>query len=48
MLRVRPSTVRRWARKGIIPVLRIQSKTVRFDARDVLDALAARRGVSHG
>lgn len=34
-LRLRPSTVKRWAQAGIIPVLRLTSRVVRFDPDQV-------------
>jgi len=34
-LRLRPSTVKRWAQAGIIPVLRLTAKVVRFDPEQV-------------
>lgn len=38
-LRVRPSTVRRWASDGLIPCLRISGRVVRFELQEVLVAL---------
>ena len=46
-LRVRPSTIRLWAREGLIPVVKIGAKVLRFDVADVLAALKGREyGVS--
>jgi excisionase family DNA binding protein len=42
-LRVRPSTVRAWARADRIPAIRIGPKTLRFDFAEVLRAIRARR-----
>lgn len=39
VLDVRPATVRKWAKDGIIPVIRISPKTIRFCYGDVLAAL---------
>ena len=41
-LRVRPSTIRLWAREGLIPVVKIGAKILRFDLGDVLGALKGR------
>ena len=38
---VRASTIRSWARKGVIPVVRISHKVIRFDYEVVLEALQA-------
>lgn len=38
-LRLRPTTVRRWARTGRIPAIRVSSKVIRFDPRAVERAL---------
>ena len=38
-LTLRPSTIRRWARAGIIPYLRFSGKVVRFDVEAVESAL---------
>ncbi len=47
-LRLRPSTVRRWARRRRIPAIRISPKVVRFDPSTVIDALAGRtKGDAH-
>lgn len=46
-LRVRPSTVRRWARSGRIPQISVSAKVLRFEYVAVLDALRARRQ-AHG
>lgn len=42
-LRVQPSTVRRWAQKGIIPAVRLTPKLVRYNAADVVEALTQRQ-----
>ena len=41
-LRVTSATVVKWRRQGIIPALRINATTYRFDPNDVLAALRAR------
>lgn len=49
-LRLRPSTVRIWARLGRIPSLRLSPKVIRFDVSAVVKALQARqspKGVRH-
>ena len=38
-LRVRPSTIRLWAREGLIPAVRIGAKVIRFDLQDVMGVL---------
>ncbi len=44
-LHVRPSTVRKWARHGRIPMVRLSPKVVRFSVADVIEAVNdARRG----
>ena len=35
-LRVRPDTIKIWARDGIIPSVRITGKVVRYDFADVI------------
>ncbi len=49
-LRVKPETVRDWARRGRIPVLRLSPKVIRYNADAVIAALLATpvEGVSHG
>lgn len=49
-LRVRPGTVREWARRGVIPRLALSPKVIRFELDAVLAALAKRtgKGVSNG
>jgi len=37
-LRVRPDTIRRWVRRGLIPVLRVSPKVMRFDLAEVVRA----------
>lgn len=39
VLDVRPGTVRKWARDGLIPSIRLSAKTIRFCYADVLAAL---------
>jgi len=41
-LRVRPDTVRRWARTKLIPAIRVSAKVMRFDPADVIRALRNR------
>lgn len=41
-LKVKPETVRAWARRRLIPAIRINCKTVRFDFDEVRRALIAR------
>jgi len=41
-LRVRPDTIRRWVRGGLIPVLRVSPKVMRFDLAEVVRALQER------
>jgi len=41
-LQVRPDTIRRWVRSGLIPVLRVSPKVMRFDLAEVLRVLQER------
>lgn len=43
-LRVQVDTVRRWAREGRIPCLRISPKVVRYERARVVDAIRAELG----
>ena len=43
-LKVKPGTVKVWARLGRIPAIRVNAKVLRFDVRDVLDALRRQGG----
>lgn len=43
-LRLRPSTLRRWAIAGRIPVIRLSSRALRFDPAAVADALTRTAG----
>ena len=47
-LRIKPTTLREWAREGRIPSVRITPKVIRFDAEAVILSLSAqgRAGVS--
>jgi len=38
-LHLRPRTVQAWARKGLIPMVKLSGKVVRFDWQDVLNSL---------
>jgi excisionase family DNA binding protein len=38
-LRSRPSTIRRWARAGRIPAVRVTAKVVRYDLAEVMRAM---------
>ena len=42
-LRVRPETVRTWARRGTIPAVRLSPKVIRFDLQAVVEAMTSRR-----
>ena len=42
LLRVRPATIRIWTRKGIIPAIRVTRKVIRYDRREVEQALRRR------
>jgi excisionase family DNA binding protein len=51
VLNVRAGTIRRWAKDGIIPAIRISPKVLRFCYSDVLSALrmlAARQSAESG
>ncbi len=41
-LQVCTNTVRKWTRSGHIPCVRLTRRTVRYNMRDVLEALKAR------
>jgi excisionase family DNA binding protein len=41
-LRVRPETVRQWARDGRIPRVKVNAKITRYDVADVIRALKGR------
>ena len=43
-LRVKPGTVRTWARQGRIPAVRITAKVVRYDFSEVVKSLQHRDG----
>ncbi len=43
---VAPSTIARWARKGVIPSIRLSTRCVRYDLQTVLAALSTERGGS--
>jgi excisionase family DNA binding protein len=49
-LRVSPDTVRSWARRGLIPTLRLSPKVTRYNVEAVLAALSTTpaKGVSRG
>ncbi|MFH1921739.1 MAG: helix-turn-helix domain-containing protein, partial [Planctomycetota bacterium] len=39
-----PDTVRRWARDGVIPAIRISSRAIRFDVSEVMRTLRSNSG----
>jgi predicted site-specific integrase-resolvase len=41
-LRIRPETLKAWARRGRIPRIRISPKVVRFDLDAVIESLRSR------
>ncbi len=43
-LRLRPDTIKSWARRGLIPSIRATNKTRRFDIAEVIEALRRRHG----
>ena len=47
-LRVRPETVRGWAREGRIPSLRISHKIIRYDPEAVINTLKERASGTRG
>lgn len=46
LLHVRPETIRRWARARVIPAIRINHKTIRFDEAAVRRVLVSGKGVT--
>ncbi len=42
-LRIRPSTLREWARAGRVPSVRIKPKVIRFDAEAVILSLSEQK-----
>jgi excisionase family DNA binding protein len=46
VLGVSPRTIREWARKGLIPSLRVSSTFRRYDLDDVMEAIK-KRGQCH-
>jgi len=42
-LQVRPDTIRKWARRGLIPQIRVTSKVIRFDLESVIDLIHERQ-----
>ncbi len=47
-LRLQPSTIRQWSRRGLIPAVRLSPKVVRFQLEAVVEALAARQRGGEG
>ncbi len=47
-LRVRPDTVRGWARRGLIPKVQLSPKVIRFDPRAVVEAMTRRQASEGG
>ena len=47
-LRVRPNTVKAWARDGRIPAIRLSPKIIRFDLDEVVEALRRRTAERQG
>jgi excisionase family DNA binding protein len=43
VLRLRPATIRKWAREGKIPTIRMGNKVRRFDPDEVVDRLRKRQ-----
>ena len=41
-LRLKESTIRKWAKRGLIPVIKPTAKVIRFDGGDVVAALKQR------
>ncbi len=42
-LGLRPSTIKNWARRGLIPSLKVSPKAIRFDLTEVIDTIKGRR-----
>lgn len=47
-LRLRPRTIREWARRGLIPAIRLSPKVVRYELAAVLEAMTTRQGGQGG
>lgn len=49
-VKVSPTTIRSWTRRGLIPAVRLSRKVIRFNLDAVLAAVAANapKGVSRG
>jgi excisionase family DNA binding protein len=45
-MRLKAGTIRSWARRGRIPVVRVSANVMRFDPAAVLAALTARKAVA--
>jgi predicted site-specific integrase-resolvase len=41
-LRLRPDTIKRWTREGLIPCLKLSGKVIRYDFEDVVKAIRQR------
>ena len=47
-LKVKPSTVREWMRRGVIPAIKLTPKVVRFDLDQVVESMRdGNKGVDH-
>ena len=47
VLKVQPGTIRKWAREGRIPEVRISPKVRRFELKLVLQAIKRQEGGKH-
>ncbi len=47
-LRIKPTTLREWAREGRVPSIRITPKVIRFDAEAVILSLSAQKPTTAG
>ncbi len=45
-LRIQPDTVRDWVRRGLLPVVRLTPKVVRFEWSAVVQAMTERQAVT--
>lgn len=47
-LRLQPRTIREWARRGLIPTIRLSPKVVRYELAAVVEAMTTRQSAQGG